>query len=82
MNEPEKLQKAVELTITAGYQINKEAFEFLSTLAITQDPTEVMSKVIHKIEALKEKPLFIDKSFLERIVETSEPKKEIPTQLL
>jgi len=49
MSEAEKLQKAVELTIEAGYQINKEAFEFLSTLAITQDPTEIMSKAIHKI---------------------------------
>ena len=82
MSEAEKLQKAVELTIEAGYQINKEAFEFLSTLAITQDPTEIMSKAIHKIEALKEKPLFIDRSFLEHLVESSEPKKEIPTQLL
>ena len=82
MSEAEKLQKAVELTIEAGYQINKEAFEFLSTLAITQDPTEIMSKAIHKIEDLKEKPLFIDRSFLEHLVESSEPKKEIPTQLL
>jgi DNA polymerase II small subunit len=82
MSEAGKLQKAVELTIEAGYQINKEAFEFLSTLAITQDPTEIMSKAIHKIEALKEKPLFIDRSFLEHLVESSEPKKEILTQLL
>jgi DNA polymerase II small subunit len=82
MSEAEKLQKAVELTIEAGYQINKEAFEFLSTLAITQDPTEIMSKAIHRIEALKEKPLFIDRSFLEHLVESSESKKEIPTQLL
>ena len=79
MSEAGKLQKAVELTIAAGYQINKEAFEFLSTLAITQDPAEIMSKAIHEIEALKEKPLFIDRSFLEHLVEPSEPKKEIPT---
>jgi DNA polymerase II small subunit len=77
-----KLQKAVELTISAGYQINKEAFEFLTTLASTQDPTEIMSKAIHKIEDLKEKPLFIDRSFLEHLVEPSETKKEIPAQFL
>jgi DNA polymerase II small subunit len=82
MSEAEKLQKAVELTIAAGYQINKEAFEFLSTLASTQDPAEIMSKAIHEIEALKEKPLFIDRSFLEHLMESSEPKKEIPNQLL
>jgi DNA polymerase II small subunit len=82
MSDAGKLQKAVELTISAGYQINKEAFEFLSTLASTQDPTEIMSKAIHKIEDLKEKPLFIDRSFLEHLVEPSETKKESPTQLL
>jgi DNA polymerase II small subunit len=82
MSEVGKLQKAVELTIAAGYQLNKEAFEFLSTLAITQDPTEIMGKAIHEIETLKEKPLFIERSFLEHLVESSEPKKEISTQLL
>jgi DNA polymerase II small subunit len=82
MSDTEKLQKAVELTIAAGYQINKEAFEFLSTLASTQDPAEIMSKAIHEMEALKEKPLFIDKSFLEHLMESSEPKKEISNQLL
>jgi DNA polymerase II small subunit len=81
MSEAKKLQKAVELTIAAGYQMNKEAFDFLSTLAITQDPAEIMSKAIHEIEVLKEKPLFIDRSFLEHLVELSEPRKEIPTQL-
>jgi len=82
MTETGKLQKAIELTIAAGYQINKEAFEFLSILASTQDPTEIMSKAIHKIEDLKEKPLFIDRSFLEHLVEPPEPKKETPAQLL
>jgi DNA polymerase II small subunit len=82
MSDVEKLQKAVEFTITAGYQINKEAFEFLSILASTQDPTEIMSKAIRKIEALEEKPLIIDRSFLEQLVKPSEPSKEISTQLL
>jgi DNA polymerase II small subunit len=81
MSEAEKLQKAIELTIAAGYQINKEAFEFLCTLAMTQDPADVMSKAIHEIETLKEKPLFIDRNLLEHLLESSEPKKEIPTQL-
>jgi DNA polymerase II small subunit len=82
MSETEKLQKAVEVTIAAGYQIDKEAFEFLSTLASTRDPTEIVNKAIHEIEALKEKPLFIDRSFLEKMVEPLEPKNEISAQLL
>lgn len=82
MSETEKLQKAVELTIAAGYQLNKEAFEFLSTVAATEDPTEIMSKAIQKIEDLKEKPLFIDRSFLEQLVKEQEPTKEILIQPL
>ena len=30
MSAKEKLQKAIEATIAAGYQLNSEAFEFLS----------------------------------------------------
>lgn len=82
MSEIEKLQKALELTIAAGYQIDKEAFEFLSAIAATQDPSEIMNKAIHEIEISKEKPLFIGKQILERILKVSEPKKELPTQLL
>ena len=81
MTELEKMQKAIEITIAAGYQINMEAFEFLTTLASTQDPTEIVNKAIHEIEALEEKPLFIDRSFLEKLVQPLEPKSEIPSQL-
>jgi DNA polymerase II small subunit len=76
----EKLQKAIELTITAGYQLNKEAFEFLSLVASTEDPTEIISKAIQKIDGLKEKPLFIDKNFLEQLVKESALSKEVLAQ--
>jgi DNA polymerase II small subunit len=76
----EKLQKAIELTITAGYQLNKEAFEFLSLVASAEDPAEIISKAIQKIHDLKEKPLFIDKNFLEQLVKESELSKEVLTQ--
>ena len=82
MSETEKLQKAVGLTITAGYQLNKEAFEFLSILAATEDPTEIIGKAVKKIESLKEKPLFIERSFLEELVKKPEPVKEVLTQPL
>jgi len=80
MSGVEKLQKAIELTISAGYQMNKEAFEFLSTLAATEDPTEIISKLLQKIETQKEKPLFIERSFLEEMVKKPEPTKEIVIQ--
>jgi DNA polymerase II small subunit len=79
MSEAERLQKAVELTITAGYQLNKEAFEFLSILAATEDPTEIIGKAVRKIESLNEKPLFIQRSFLEELVKKPEPVKEVLT---
>jgi len=80
MSDAEKLHKAVESTIAAGYQLDKEAFEFLGLVAATEDPAEIISKAIQKIEGLKEKPLFIDRGFLEQLVTKPEPTKEIPTQ--
>ncbi|MEM3616747.1 MAG: DNA-directed DNA polymerase II small subunit [Candidatus Bathyarchaeia archaeon] len=68
----EKLQKAVELTIAAGYQLNKEAFEFLNEASATEDPIEIVSKALAKIETLKEKPLFIERSLLEEFLKKPE----------
>jgi DNA polymerase II small subunit len=82
MSETEKLQKAVELTITAGYQLNKEAFEFLRILASTEDVTEIIGKAVKKIESLKEKPLFIERIFLEELVKKPEPAEEVVTHPL
>ncbi|MCJ7559905.1 DNA-directed DNA polymerase II small subunit [Candidatus Bathyarchaeota archaeon] len=76
MNEKEKLQKAVETTIAAGYQLNSEAFEFLSIVAATDDPTAIMNKALQRIEELEEKPLFIDRSFLETLLKQPEPIEE------
>jgi DNA polymerase II small subunit len=82
MSQNEKLHKAVELTIEAGYQLNKEAFEFLSNMAATEDPTEIITKAIQKIGMLKEKPLFIDRPFLEELIKGEKPKEEgFPQQI-
>jgi DNA polymerase II small subunit len=80
MSERESLQKAVETTIAAGYQLNRDAFEFLSTAAATNDPTAIMSKALKRIEELKEKPLFIDRSFLEALLEQPKPPEEKQVQ--
>lgn len=69
MSESGRLQKAVELTVTAGYQMDSEAFEFLSTIAAVDDPTDVINRALLKIEALEDKPFFIGKSFLESVIE-------------
>lgn len=68
MSEGEQLQRAVSFTIAAGYQLNKEAFDFLNEISKTEDPLRVMEGAIRKIEGLPEKPLFINRSFLEETV--------------
>jgi DNA polymerase II small subunit len=81
MSQIEKLQQAIETTIAAGYQLNRDAFEFLSIIAATDDPTAIMNKALQRIEELKEKPLFIDRSFLETLLKQPEPPGEMQAQL-
>ena len=76
VSEREKLQRAVEATIAAGYQLNSEAFELLSTVAATGDPTTIMSQALQRIEELEEKPVFIDKNFLEALLKPPESVEE------
>jgi DNA polymerase II small subunit len=80
MSERERLQKAIETTIAAGYQLDSGAFEFLSIVAATDDPTVIMHKALQRIEELEEKPLFIDRSFLETLLEQPEPSEERQVQ--
>jgi len=45
-----KLQKAVSITLSAGFQLDKEAFQFLNMLAQTEDPTELVKEAIRRLE--------------------------------
>src|SRR5208283_134456 len=69
MSEKEKLQKAIEATIVAGYQLNSEAFEFLSQNSGTTDPVGIINLALQRLADLQEKPFFIDKVFLETVVQ-------------
>jgi DNA polymerase II small subunit len=64
-SEGNMLQRAVSFTIAAGYQLNKEAFEFLNIISETEDPLVLMKEAVRKIKDLSQKPLFIDRPFLE-----------------
>ena len=68
MNEKERLQKAIEATITAGYQLSNEAFDYLCHNCEGTDPLAIMNMVLHEIKNLKEKPFFIEKKTLENMV--------------
>ncbi|MCW3997417.1 MAG: DNA-directed DNA polymerase II small subunit [Candidatus Bathyarchaeota archaeon] len=77
MNEKEKLQRAVHKTIESGYQLNSEAFEFLSENALEKDPIIIINKALDKIGELEKKPLFIDKPLLEKLFEYSKKESKI-----
>jgi DNA polymerase II small subunit len=64
----EKLQKAIEATIAAGYQLNSEAFEFLCQNCETNDPIKIINLAFQRIGDLSDKPMFIERSFLETLL--------------
>ncbi|MFQ6095964.1 MAG: hypothetical protein ACE5NN_07460, partial [Candidatus Bathyarchaeia archaeon] len=70
----EPLQRAVSTAIKAGYQLNKETFNFLKTLPRTMDLEMLIKNVVREMESLQEKTLFIDLNILE-----NEARKMIPT---
>ena len=65
MSEGDKLQKAVSFTISAGYQLDNEAFKFLNSLTKDEDPLNLMETVIDRVRKLPQKPLFINRTFIE-----------------
>jgi len=73
----ERLQKAVYSALEAGYQLDKEAFNFLEKLSKTEDPITIIEQAVKKAEALSQKPLFIGRSLLEELL-TEEIKKPTP----
>jgi DNA polymerase II small subunit len=73
----EHLQKAVSSALEAGYQLDKEAFNFLEKLSKTEDPIAIIEKVVKKARTLSQKPLFINRSLLEELL-TEETKETAP----
>jgi DNA polymerase II small subunit len=81
----EKLQEAVSITLSAGFQLNEEAFQFLNTFALTEDPTELVRQTIKKLENMQDRPLFIVRSHLEEAIDELLPKtaeEMLPTPLI
>jgi DNA polymerase II small subunit len=68
MVENERLQKAIEATIIAGYQLSSDAFDYLCHSCEGTDPLAIMNMVLHEMRNLKEKPFFIEKVFLQNMV--------------
>lgn len=66
MSGEEKLHRAIQATIAAGYQLNSEAFELLSQNA---DPEGIMNLALQRLESFQDKPFFIDRVFLESLLQ-------------
>jgi DNA polymerase II small subunit len=66
MAQEAELQKAISFIIGAGYQIDKDAFDFLKDLPQKTDLTLLVKNLINEAERLTDKPLFINREFLER----------------
>lgn len=62
--------------MSAGYQLNKDAFDFLKMLSSTEDPVKITEKVLKRIAALSDKPLFIDKTLIETLLDNRDPNEE------
>ena len=68
MSAQEKLQAAIQATMAAGYQLNSEAFEFLIQNAQINDPESIMKMALERIQGLQDKPMFIERPFLEALL--------------
>jgi len=77
MSTQDRFQLAIQATMEAGYQLNSEAFEFLIQNSQTNDPVIIMNLALEQIRGLQEKPNFIEKSFLEALLQGFEPAPQI-----
>src|SRR5665647_2536438 len=77
MSAQEKLQRAIQATIEAGYQLNSEAFDFLIQNSQTKDPVNIMNLALARIQELQDKPMFIEKNFLETLLQVIESAPQI-----
>ena len=72
----DKLQRAVSLSIASGYQLDKHAFDLLSTLSQTEDPVELIREAIRRLKDFPEKTLFIRRNHLEEIIKEPTPERK------
>jgi len=83
----EILQKAVSSIIEAGFQLDTNAFNFLSALPQTEDILKLTEETLKKIRTVPEKPLFISRDYLEQVanevlLQEKEPKSPILSPMI
>ena len=71
-----ELRRAVSVIIDAGYQIDKEAFEFLKEASLTVDPNSLVESVLEDVDSLTDKPLWITHELLKKKVAALRPSEQ------
>ncbi|UCG45205.1 MAG: DNA-directed DNA polymerase II small subunit [Candidatus Bathyarchaeota archaeon] len=71
----ERLRRAVSLSIISGYQLDKHAFDFLSTISQTEDPVKLVEEAIRRVKSTPQKTLFIQRNLLEEIIKEASPER-------
>ena len=66
LEHDKNIRNVISLIIEAGYQIDKEAFEFLKEISGRVDLNSLVKSVIEEVDAFPEKPLFITREMLEK----------------
>jgi len=74
MSEHKRVQQAVSLSLTAGYNLDKDAFNLLSLMSKTNDPVELIEATLKKLETASKKPFLITKILLEETAKETFPK--------
>ena len=78
LSEDRRIQEAVSLSLSAGYQLDRDAFGFLSTLSKTQNPLRLMEAVLERLGRQEDKPLVLSKDLLEEAVQGTSPELKNP----
>ncbi|OYT48999.1 hypothetical protein B6U79_02465 [Candidatus Bathyarchaeota archaeon ex4484_231] len=66
MEQDLELRSAVSMIINAGYQLDREAFEFLEDASKRLDINRLVKSIIEEVSKLPNKPLLINRELLEK----------------
>jgi DNA polymerase II small subunit len=67
---------ALSSSLSAGFHIDVEAFNFLTLISKTQSPAKLIEATLSKLQKLEDSPLFISRDILEETAEEIFPEKE------
>lgn len=70
------MQEAVSFSLSVGYQLDKEAFNFLTMISKTENPLKLVEVALKNLKKLGKKPLLIDRNLLEEAAKEAFPESQ------